>query len=464
MAMTWTGSGGLFTVVGKIAAAIYNTRGRRGSLDPDTAAFWGSGGFPIKCLETEIQDIIDDHSAAQSPWYDGIRETQDAMETAQDSYITALVAYATTFITNSINANVLQPDSNLSTIMTELVRQMKLDSKTVDRCTAAITATAGSSNYGVAAVQVSTTGRFGAPLEYAFAESLIATVTSDRFTGATAGSEPLSIVGAAALTDKFNNLWPDGSGASATVNIIDPDVEDTTTGNLLTNSNFETWTVTNIPDDWTILVGTVTTHVKKNITVPYDGSAAALEFVCDGSTLISVAQTFAADVLEPATVYAVNFWISADDVPLAGVIKLDLVDSTNTVINNDAATANAISVNASTLTTTYVKIGGMFQTPTNMPSQVKLRISTPTAVTNGRKVYFDFGAFAPATQLYTAGPYVAFFRGSTDLIQGDLWTLAVTNDRAGLVQTFFEQAFSLSQLGLILPSSGSPNISDSVIV
>lgn len=98
------------------------------------------------------------------------------------------------------------------------------------------------------------------------------------------------------------NLWPDGSTASTSINVIDPDVEDTTTGNLLTNSNFETWTVANIPDDWTILVGAAGTDVKKNIAVPYDSSVACLEFDCDGSTLVSIAQTFADGVLEPATV------------------------------------------------------------------------------------------------------------------------------------------------------------------
>lgn len=464
MTVTWTGSGGVFSILGRIIAAIRNTNGRRAVTDPDTTAYWGASGPIIKCLGTEITDITAQHAAAQVPWYDGIQATRDSMVAAQDQYISSLRDYAETFLINVVNADSPLSDKSIGPALTELIRQMDLNSKTVNRCTVSSAVAAAAANVSNCIVVCSTTGRFGDPLEYAFAEILVATVTDDHNTGATAGSESLSLIGASVESDKFNYLWPDGSGGSETLTVIDPEIDATSGGNLLTNSDFETWTVTNIPDSWTVLVGVVGTDIKKSASVTYDSSSGALEFVADGATLISIAQTLTQTLLTPAEVYMYNFWIRADSAPAAGVVKVDLIDSTNTVINDDAGTANSVTFNASTLTATYASFTGTFRLPTNLPSIVKLRISTPTAVTTGRSIYFDFGALAQATQAYTAGPYLTVFRASTDAIVNDRWEITISNNRGGVIQTFFEQAFDMSERGLALPSSGSPNISDGVAV
>ena len=472
MTIAWqTDPGGLFLELGHIAAAIYNVQGFRGEGNPASGTTWNSTGTAIRCLETSIDNIVAGYSAAQSQYIDGIRAISDAYIGAHDSFINGLVAKAKSTLVAHVQADNPQPLTDDTTIMKELIRQMVAASQTVDQCAVGATVAAGGSNVGNPTVICSVTSRYGKPLEYIFAETMVGTVLSDSLgngsSTATAGQEPISIVGGVKLSNNFGVTWPDGSGANATVSIVDPE-QDNAGGNKLTNSSFDTFTVTNQPDDWTVLVGTVGTHVLRSTTT-YNSSAASLA-LAGSATLASLAQTFGTDTegtLLPATVYGFNLQYYVDVVPAAGVFKVELVDSTNTVINDDFGTANAITspaLSGATLTT-WTSLSGFFRTPTNLPSTVKLRIRVTTAVSTGTNLLIDYAALTPATQVYTAGPYVAAFRGSTDVVYGDRFTFAMTNDRAGLFQQFFEQVWSMSSLGLILPSegTGSETIADSLV-
>lgn len=465
MSISWDSTGGLFTILGAINCAIRNTNGRRSSVAPASATTWGSGGTGIRALETEIDNIIAAYSTAQQPYYDGIRAAQSSYNSSHDAYISALQALALKAVTEIVQADNPQPSTDPTVILAEVVRQMKAGTQSVLRCAVAQSVTAGSSNVGDPTVICSVTGRYGVPQEYAIAESLVGTITSDHNGAgagtATAGQEPMTILGSAALTNKFASDWPDGSGANASLNIVDPTL-DASGGNLLTNSNFETFTVANTPDSWTVLVGTVGTDILKATTNTYASTSACLQFV-GGSNLTSVAQTLT--TLKPATVYGVRFWIRTDVQPAAGVLAIQLVDGTNTVVNDDAGTANTVTNTlSSTTAATWTAVSGFFRTPTNMPATIKLRVRLSTAMSSGSVVNIDYGAMTPATQLYTAGPYVAAFRGATDVVYGDRWTFAITNDRAGKFQTFFEQAFDMSSKGLILPSLASSNTIDEALI
>lgn len=460
-----TDPGGLFVILGGIACAIRNTNGRRGAVAPSPASAWGASGPAIRDLETEIDNIIGNYSAAQQVYYDGIRTTQGSYASAHDTYISSMVALARKAIVESIQADNPQPDTSDATILAELIRQMEGSSQTVLRCTVGSTVTAGGSNIGNPTVLCSTTGRFGDPLEYVYAETMVAKVTSDdngNGSGtATSGQEPIGITGGVALTNKFSADWPDGSGASASINIVDPELDDSG-GNLLTNSNFETYTVANTPDNWATLVGTNGTSILKSTTNTYASTSACLQFVGDGSELTSIAQTLTN--LLPGRVYGVRFYTRVSATPSTGVLKIDLIDGSNAVVADDAGTDNTLTLALTGISTTYTAVSGFFRTPTNMPDSIKIRVRLSTALDNAKTCNIDYGAMALATQLYTAGPYIAAFRGSTDVVFGDRWTLAITNDRAGLFQTFFEQAFSMSTLGLYLPSLASSNtIDDSLI-
>src|SRR5690606_15589688 len=97
-----------------------------------------------------------------------------------------------------------------------------------------------------------------------------------------------------------------------------------------------------------------------------------------------------------------------------------------------------------------------------LPSSYKLRVRLSTALDNGVSVFVDDLALAEATRFYTGGPYVAAFAASVNPALEDHWTVAITSTLGGF-QKLFERFFGMRQLGLTLPFSSTPTISDSLV-
>ena len=104
-----------------------------------------------------------------------------------------------------------------------------------------------------------------------------------------------------------------------------------------------------------------------------------------------------------------------------------------------------------------------FRTKREQTMPVYLKISANTAIDDGESVYIDEMAVIQATELYSGGPYVGVFAGATAAIVEDKWTLTVTNDRNGELQTWYERAFDMRSKGFLLPVTGSILIPDTVI-
>lgn len=201
----------------------------------------------------------------------------------------------------------------------------------------------------------------------------------------------------------------------------------------------------------------------------YDGGR-ALEFDSNGSELTTINQRLQ---LQPSTVYAVNLWAIADVVPAAGAITVDLVDGIGgTVIDDDAGTSNTVSFDADELDDTdwldLPTLSGatpVFRTPAVLPPVVYLRIRISTAVSSGTSVFLDRASLVPMVQLYSGGPYVAAFAGSTPFAPTDRWAVVTTNDRGGVLLEWLHRNFDLARLGLRIPTDGSGNetIPDSIV-
>jgi hypothetical protein len=199
---------------------------------------------------------------------------------------------------------------------------------------ASVAAISGNAGNGVAVV--SKVRGDGLDQENIIPETAYVFCTADSQTGtATAGQEQFTYTGEPLVTDVWSETYPIGSGATTTLTAID--ASQNASGNLLTNSNFEAFTA-NLPDNWTSLVGTAGVDYLKSTAQFFEG-AASLQYA-GGATLTSLAQTFNSSTgtvgtLKPDTAYAVNFWAKVDVVPAAGVLTVDLVDGSNTVINDD---------------------------------------------------------------------------------------------------------------------------------
>jgi hypothetical protein len=194
----------------------------------------------------------------------------------------------------------------------------------------------------------------------------------------------------------------------------------------------------------------------------------ALKFVGDGATLTALYQQITTG-LQPSTAYAVSLWAICDTIPAAGVVKIELVDGIGgSVINDGQAVANAITFNASALLTTWQHLSVLqaaeciFRTPAQLPPLVYIRIRLSTAITNTDNMWVDQVAMTAVTEFYPGGPGAAIFTGSKTFDIGDTYSVAVTNDRAGLVREWMNRNLDLAGKELLLPTSGAPSVPDSV--
>jgi hypothetical protein len=307
-----------------------------------------------------------------------------------------------------------------------------------------------------------------APSFSLFAEVGSLTCTGDAQAGtATAGSEPFQYRGDPAPASVDRETWPGASGATAGTTTVNAAV---TAPNLLTNSTFDTFTVANTPDSWDLGAGTTPgTNVFSEASIVYAGSK-SLKFLGTGATRPIIRQTLT--TLRPNRVYAVNFWVRASGtLTTAANLKVRLVDGSNAVITDDQAAENGVTVDLTTLTTSYVAKSGVLITPKVLPAVVKVQLeaSNGADLVTSEAVYADALAMAEvAPFLYPGGPGLAVFAGSVPFMSGDSWDVTTTNNQNGQTygatwQRVFDRFFGMRGLGLLLPTAGTTLLNDSLI-
>lgn len=313
----------------------------------------------------------------------------------------------------------------------------------------------------------------GLTLENSFSENVQFTCSSDSYSStATAGNEGFAVTGVGDQTDPFAFNWPLGSNATSSVNAIDGN-SDNSAGNILTNSGYESWT-DNEPDNWEVTAGTGGTNIFRESSLIYDGEFAMRITGDAGGTLTSLRQIFGDSdgtegEISPNVQVSVNVFVRRGGAAVsAGVWEIALVDENDDIVQDDAGVDNSYSIDLTSLTVSYASFTGVFRTPSIMPSSLYLRTGLTTALTSGVSVYFDKLSLGIMTQLYTSGPYFAVHAGSIPFEIGDVGTCLITNSRgtAGTLATFqtlMDNLFDMRNLDLLLPSSATPNISDSLI-
>jgi hypothetical protein len=329
----------------------------------------------------------------------------------------------------------------------------------------------------------------GQVLQLVFPETITFTTTRDSQTGATPGNEVLAYAGYPTVSNPFSQLYPGGSGAAGNIALTDGS-KSASAGNLLQNSDFTTFTTANVPDNWTIAVGTAGVQVVNGgFAHAYSPTVngvlgGSVGFVGDSATLTKITQSFntaplatvgaggTSVALTPDTQYAVNFWIIVPaGVPTAGVLRCSLQDGAGNILNDAVGTANSFSINLNTsaVGNAFVNVNGRFRTPANLTTQTtpfKIVQDFTTALTTGFTAYVGRLATAQMAPLYQGGPYCAAFSGNLRVIAGrapDAWTFAVTNTY-GKFQQWLDRVFNLRAQGLQFPFSGSPTVSDGLIL
>lgn len=476
MAIPLTGNGSLFGTLGPIFAAQRTANGFRGETAPDPAnASWGSGGQGIKCMEDAQQDIFDQLKASVN--LQSLSQTLfpvvASARSQMTSYAEGLQRLAQQVLVSLVTADATLPDSTPTTCLEELIRQMLNSSDSVDASSVSAAIAAASGNTGDAVMVVSVKGKDGTNRENVFPETLLVKIATDgqQGGGGTAGREQVRVSGDV-LLNRFDPLYPSGSGVSITFQLTDP--SENAGQNVLYNSE-DFFSAANTLSHWTAAVGTAGTDIQ---SVTASGNKVrsdyALSFVGDGATLSEIHQPFSdgtngtSKQLAPNTMYAVNVWAKKSATGVVnGNLTLRLIDSSNATISDDAGNPCNLTfnVNTSISNSTFVSCNGTFITPKVMPSSYKLSLGLTTALTANATLYLDELAMAEMRELYTEGPSIMGFQGKTNVIRNDYWTLTISNNLAGMFQTDFDRNFDMKSKRLQLPSDsgGNETISDSLI-
>jgi hypothetical protein len=241
-------------------------------------------------------------------------------------------------------------------------------------------------------------------------------------------------------------IGEEGSGSVGTVNEVH-----VATDALLSNADFETFTVADTPDDWTIESGTAGTHIKENSTAANVAHGdKSLQFVGDGSqSEIKISQDVSSDVVDTNRRYVVTVQIKADASIAAGTLTIQFEGTGYT-----PGSGEKIEIAPGSLPTSF-EIKHFFVTmPQSIPDDFKLAVKWAGTPTSGKNLYVDDIGIAPVS--YGGGAGVAVVRGTTAFVRTDKFTFTVSNSE-GVFQRAFRQFF-----GVQLPSAGSPTIADSL--
>jgi hypothetical protein len=477
MAVTLTGPGGLFTRLGHIFGGVADIHALYGASATDrvlSGASWITRGNTITAdyaAGTPIKAVADGLLGQLVNW-----------QGSSNGFLSQLNSLAQATIIKMVDDDAPLQSKTLANALAVLIAQMADNDDSVNDSAPTIgPVTAVGSPNGTPAIVVSVKDPKGQLRQYVFPETLTFKCISDSQQGATLGQEAMLVTGKAPVSDPYSYLWPGGSGVQQALTAVDGSVSHSSGGgNRLQNSDFKTLTTPNYPDNWVILTGNAGTDILDGSAAPYTANGGALRILGNGSTLSAVYQPFGttpstsagaggtAAELAPNTLYAVSFWSKVSAVPAAGVLRCALTDGSNTVVNDDAGTANSFSVDLTAETTSYANHTGVFITPAVLPPALRLQLGLTTALEDGTSVYVGRLALTPMTELYRGGPWASVFSGATKLINGlapDAWTVAVTM-AWGLFQQYFERFFGMRQLGLQLPyaTGGAETVADSLIV
>lgn len=459
MALSWSGTGSIFVRLGKLGGILNAVNAANGSS-----------------LGAQVAAIPAQYASAQQGLPDAVNlfAALDSQRSSASILPQRVADLARRTLIEQVHADTPLQPKTLYEALAELIKQMKAGSQSVELNTVGSSVTAAGGNTGSAKFVVGLLDNDGLPLRSSFAETIRATCTTDRQSGAASKSEQITLVGASPASGPLAWDWPLGSGLGARLTLVDAARDGQGgQGNRLTNGDFEDWTVLNVPDRWSIDDGTPSGSVFKSTSPVFgDGGTACLRILGDGTETTTLSQEFGSPTgtsatLAPLTTYAYGFWARTSGAPAAGALRIALVDGSGTVVDDEAGNDNATTSTLTTLGTSWTFYSGTFRTPRVMPSVVKLQLKLTTALTATYSLYIDRLAFCGTLRPYAGGPFLAGFSEATDPIRGDGWSIAVTNDRnatsVGAWNTLFERFFGMAALGLKLPDSGSPTISDSLI-
>lgn len=457
MALTYDGTNGLFTRLGKLFGLAEAVRTHQNDVLTRIAAiqaeYTSADSYMVGELVGQMQFRVQVAGAILS----------DIQRAAETTLVEMCYADA------ALNTRSPMPTRTVHDALMYLIREMAADSESVNATVISKSASAtGASNTGNGTLLYTEIP----PPSLQSGVTQFPNIRTERLEircvqdssgrEIPAGSERFRVRGQTA----FGNLdyrFPAGSGADFYMSCLNPAMD---TGaryeNVLRNSAFENYTTANIPDYFTVSTGTAGTHFAESTTV-YRG-AKSFRFIGDGATLAKLRQQMATESGTPHSIVSDRLYVLAiaartSAAPSAGNVRVSLQNAAGTIVSGAQVDIPY------TIGTTYGWQYAFFRAPVALPSSVYLSIEQTTALNAGATMFLDELVLAEVRQFAPGSQGIVILPGSTDWVVNDSITLKATNGGEGEFCTEFDRFFSMYEKGLLLPanSAGAETILDTLI-
>jgi hypothetical protein len=271
-------------------------------------------------------------------------------------------------------------------------------------------------------------------------ETLTFTCISDSETGGIQGSESFSITGTQAGSGPFS---PGGENVGQIGNIT---VCDAVASQYIANSSFDFWTLGD-PDSWTLTDGAAGVDFDESANVLYGTGSSLLTIQVNGG--LDIRQTLDS-----------NRFIRNKAYFLSGFARKVLTaEGDQTIllkVSDDSGTIGSVTLQP-TGSTVWQFFANQIIIPVQIDGDLVISLYSASLASGNDAIEIDNISLVPCE--YISGVALAIFGGEEKFLKGDTITLPLSNDSDGKFQAFFRKAYKVQ-----LPTSGSPTISESLIV
>lgn len=408
----------LATCWGKLVGAL-------NELNTFRATTLGTRATTLKSQYASINDTLDDD----------IDETLLAEQAANDVWVSYLGAKVVEVLKDEVLNDRPFADTSTLGLLTELARQMGVSGDSFRTSPSTVVTAAIGSPTGTPTFWVSTVDPYtGVAGDF---------VLPDVYLFRAADAASLSVTGNALVSPPTNGDWPKGGGVITGVTVTDPSV--TTVG---TDSGFESWTSPTVLSSWTTVSGSISQVVH--------GTGLAVQVTGTGGSINPLKQLVG--VSAPG-VYAVHASLRRTAGAGSGNVTIRLENDAGTQIG-----ALTFTQSVAGLTGSFASYTGTLHVPAGVTGNVWLSFTTNAGGTD--TIQIDDVALVIPVDLYQNGPKVVVFKGATNTVLGDAWTVTVTNTVtpiSGSLIRGVDRLAGFAAYPVRLPTSGAPTQADALV-
>ena len=458
MAVTLTGSNGLFTRLGKLFKVVERV---------NTHQTDASAG-----IKAEIEDVLDEYSSADMEYASSLSKSDEDWQKSAANIYTAIRSVASDTLIGMVDDDATLSTKTIYEAGRVLKEQMESASASIKGNVFSAAVDVGGSNTGNGKLTTSFINGEGFDIQSLRADTIKLRCTRDAQVSGTTSRETFVVIESKPrVTDIRDVDWPGGYGLKGSSFIMsDPSYSQSTSvgRSAIANGDFNDFSTSNTPDNWTIVEGAAGDELLEEGSVKHLGDK-SLEIVGNKSTLMDIKQVFGNSgnttvKLRPEERYMLAFWLFRTTGADSGVIKVGVEDGSGSDLAAGSSSADSIATENTANAWNHKAFA--FSTPKDIPDSPELHVEMTTQISEGYPIYVDG---LQLIRMPKAGGSYGFHYmlspGTTDWIIDDEITLTITKTTTGKFSTYLDKFLGFGTLGLQLPvkTDASETISDSLI-